>query len=93
MLQHKPRHLGPGALRVGKIGRVKHHFKINPDGAGKSRGSRGEVGTLDPTFQMQLSLGKVVPFLVEKSILEVGLRCLDHCTKEQFENRFEIAPI
>ena len=72
---------------------MKHRFRINQDRAGKVQGTTREVATLDPTFQMQLSLGKVVPFLVEKSILEVGLRCLDHCTKEQFENRFEIAPM
>ena len=84
MLQHKPRHLGPGALRVGSEGKVKHRFKINRDGARKMRGSCAA----DRAFQMQLSLGKVVPFGVEKSILEVGLRCLGVRTNIQFENRF-----
>ena len=45
-------------VRVGKMGKVKHRFRINHDGAGRC----GEVGTLDPTFQMGNSLGKMVPF-------------------------------
>ena len=59
-------------MRVGSEGKVKHRFKINQDGAGKSRGSREEVATRNRAFQMQLSLGKVVPFLVVKILRHSG---------------------
>ena len=68
MLQHKPRHLGPGALRVGKIGRVKHHFKINQDGARKMGGSV----TRNRAFQMQLTSGGMALFGVVKNIPLLG---------------------
>ena len=39
-----------------------------------ARGSRREVGTLDPTFQMGKKLGKMPPFLVQKTPPYYGAR-------------------
>ena len=89
MLQHKPRHLGPGALSIGKMGRAKHHFKINPDGAEMMQGR----WATHRAFQMQLSLGGMAPKRKKKIFPIVGLGCEGHCTDARFENRFEIAPI
>ena len=79
MLQHKPRHLGPGALRVGKIGRVKHHFARNHDGAGKMGNQSGISNAIE--------LGRNGPKIKKKVFPHLGTKSAKLGTKILFENR------